>query len=62
MYDENVNVAGYPEVVASAVLNLSATNTLEFYVRTSGSDVEIYGDSSLANHPATFGAFRLISW
>ena len=61
LYDENVNVAGYPEVVASAVLNLSATNTLEFYVRTSGADVEIYGDSNLANHPATFGAFRLIS-
>ena len=61
LYDENVNVAGYPEVVASAVLNLSATNTLEFYVRTSGADVEIYGDSNLANHPATFGAFKLIS-
>ena len=61
LYDENVNVAGYPEVVAMAVLNLSATNTVEFYVRTSGADVEIYGDSSLENHPATFGAYKLIS-
>ena len=60
LYDENVNVAGYPEVVAMAVLNLSATNTVEFYVRTSGGDVEIYGDSNLANHPATFGAYKLI--
>lgn len=59
-FDENIDVSGYQEVTISATLNLSATNTVELYAFTSVSSVAIYGDSTLRNNPASFGAYKLI--
>ena len=61
-FDENIDVSGYQEVTISATLNLSATNTVEFYAFTTASSVAIYGDSALQNNPASFGAYKLITW
>jgi hypothetical protein len=60
-FDENIDVSGYQEVTISATLNLSATNTVEFYAFTTASSVAIYGDSALQNNPASFGAYKLIT-
>ena len=60
-FDENIDVSGYQEVTISATLNLSATNTVEIYAFTTQSGVPIYGDSTLRNNPASFGAYKLIS-
>ena len=60
-FDENIDVSGYQEVTISATLNLSATNTVELYVFTTQTGVPIYGDSTLRNNPASFGAYKLIS-
>ena len=59
-FDENIDVSGYQEVTISATLTLSASDTVEFYAFTSVSSVAIYGDSTLRNNPASFGAFKLI--
>ena len=59
-FDENIDVSGYQEVTISATLNLSATNTVELYVFTTQPGVPIYGDSTLRNNPASFGAYKLL--
>jgi len=60
-FDEDIDVSGYQEVTISATLNLSATDTVELYAFTSISGVPVYGDASLQNNPASFGAYKLIS-
>jgi hypothetical protein len=60
-FDENIDVSGYQEVRIDATLSLSATDTIELYAFTSISGVSVYGDASLQNNPASFGAYKLIT-
>lgn len=60
-FDENIDVSGNQEVTINTTLSLSATDTVELYAFTSVSGVPIYGDSTLRNNPASFGAYKLIT-